>query len=159
MRKLAILFFALGIFSCKKDKESFAPENYLFSAEKNDEKWTGTTEISLQAPDSDTLTLLFKANNSNEVLWVKIKFNEIGSYPLKGNQAGYYSTVGGDVISSNYVMANGDVGHLTVTKYNPAQKLIEGTFDISLTKQYANPENNINILKFANGCFKWKLLK
>lgn len=159
MRKLAILFLALGIFSCKNNKESLAPENYLFSAEKNDEKWSGTTEIQLQAPDADTLTLLFKADNLSEVLWVKIKFNEIGTYPLKGNQAGYYSMVGGDGITSRYVMDNGETGQLIITKYNPAQKLIEGKFDVSLRKQYANPENNIDVLKFSNGCFKWKLLK
>ena len=159
MKKLAILFLALGIYACQNDNESLNPENYLFSAEKNDEKWSGTTEIQLQAPDSDTLTLLFKANNSNEVLWVKIKFDDTGSYPLKGGQAGFYSTAGGDGITSRYGMSAGDLGQLVVTKYNPAQKLIEGTFDVSLTKQYANPENNIDFLKFSSGCFKWKLLK
>ncbi|WP_159473234.1 DUF6252 family protein [Dyadobacter sp. 3J3] len=159
MRKLAISFLVLVLFSCKKDEESIAPENYLFSAERNDEKWSGATEISLQTPDSDTLTLLFKANYSSEILWIKIKFNDTGYYPLKANQAGYYSTVGGDVLVSRYVMTSNDTGQLTVTNYNPTKKLIEGTFDLSLTKQYANPENNNDILKFSNGCFKWKLLK
>lgn len=162
MKKLAILIITLGFFSCKndKEKESVDPENYSFSAEKNNEKWAGTTSIQLKSADSDTVSFFFTANHPNdEVLVINVKFNGTGVYPLNKNQAFYYSTVGGDVIVSRYAMGAEESGNLTITKYDTTQKLIEGTFDLSLKKQSANPENNVDILKFTNSTFKWKLMK
>ncbi|MCF0058606.1 DUF6252 family protein [Dyadobacter sp. CY356] len=162
MKKLAILMLALGFFACKneKDKESVNPESSSFSAEKNNEKWTGGTSLQLKSADSDTVSFFFVANHPNdEVLVINVKFDGMGVYPLNRNQAFYYTTIGGDVISSRYAMSSEDTGRLVITKYDTIHKEIEGNFEISLKKQSANPENNVDVLKFTNSSFKLKLVK
>jgi hypothetical protein len=93
------------------------------------------------------------------VLVINVKFDGTGVYTLNKNQAFYYSTIGGDVISSRYVMSSEDTGRLVILKYDTIHKQIEGNFEISLRKQSANPDNNVDVLKFTNSSFKLKMLK
>lgn len=153
--KIAAVLIAIAFLSCSY-KDTAPPEN-SFMAKRNDLHWSGTTEIAFY--HADTLQVLCIANQPNdEVLLMKIKFNGTGSYTLTNNQAYYYSTIGGDVTSSEYKLAPNTTGQLIISKYNSAEKIIDGTFEVTLKKVRSNPENNIDTYNFTAGTFRGKIL-
>jgi len=154
MNKIAAILLVLIITSCHQDDR--VGINSVF-AKRNNLDWIGTTEISLDRV-TDTLTFFGIANRPNdEVIVMKIKFNGTGSYSLTKDQGLYYSTVGGDVWTSEYRLAPNTVGEIVISKYEPTEKLIEGSFEISLKKERSNPENNIDFYNFTQGTFKGQI--
>jgi len=158
MKTALFLFMALSIFSCKNDKKAepkLHAENYTSTL--NDQAWNGLMEIQRNDQD-DSLTFLAIVQPGNEeVLFMRIKFDGVGSYSLNKGQASYYSTVGRDVIVSRYALAPHVTGQLTITNYDAYHKQVEGTFDISLVKNYSNGDKKPDTLRFRNGLFKGKL--
>lgn len=158
MNKLAAVLLLVMVVSCSyKDvsPQLVSVEN-SFSVKRNNLDWTGTTEIHLDNV-TDTLTFFGIANRPNDhVIVMKIKFTGTGSYSLSNNQGRYYSTVGGDVLTSEYKFVPNTMGQFVVTKYLQAEKIIEGSFEMSLKKIWSNPENNIDTYNFTQGTFKGK---
>ena len=155
MKWIASFLIVSIMISCHEDE---SPDNYV-SAKRNNLDWVGSSEMALDRV-TDTLTFLGIANRPNdEVIVMKIKFDGTGSYSLTKNQGYYYSTVGGDVLSSEYQLGPSSVGDFVISKYNQLSGYIEGRFDMSLKKERANPENNIDIYNFTQGSFKGKVNK
>jgi hypothetical protein len=153
MRILPAIILLFIVFSCSDDKE--AGIKNTIAAEKDSDTWAGRTEMNLNAVP-DTLVILGIAKE--EVLVMKIRFNGIGTYPLLKNQAIYYTTVGGDVLTSEYKSDAGNhVGELIITGYDENNKVIQGTFQINLKKVWSNPENNITAVTFSKGLFNGKV--
>lgn len=157
MKQIAFILFTIAFFSCKPDKENNPePTDSYFTSRRNNENWKGKTSIQTY---NDSLFVFHTANEPNtEVLLLKIKYDGLKTYTLQNGQALYYTTVGGDVLTSQYVLAPAETGTLTITKYDAGQKVLEGSFNLELIKQRSNPENNIDKLQFTNGAFKGKLL-
>ena len=145
----SLLLLSLGIFSCNNDDDLDQP-NFI-SAEINGMNWNGVPEISINQVN-DTLLLLGSGNE--QVIVFKIKFNGEGVYSLSGAQASYYTSVGGDVITSLYTLDTSSSSQLTLTEYNSEQNMLKGSFEVQLLQQWSNPENNVNLLSFTNGQFK-----
>nr|WP_298793842.1 DUF6252 family protein [uncultured Allomuricauda sp.] len=144
-----LLFVFLGIVSCSKDDNQIEAD--FIVAKINSENWKGIPEVNLNAVN-DTLILLGVGNE--EVVVFKIKFNGKGVYNLSGTQSSYYTTVGGDVITSLYILEDDLTSHIIISDYSPEQNVIRGNFKISLLQDWSNPENNINSLSFTQGEFK-----
>jgi len=145
---VSILFLILGIISCDTNNEL---EPDFISAKINEENWNGFPEININNVN-DTLTLLGVGNE--KVIAFKIKYSGEGVYNLTGTQANYYTTIGGDVITSVYTLGESTSSQITITEYNSEQNIIKGNFEISLLKAWSNPENNTNSLSFTRGQFK-----
>lgn len=144
-----LLLLSLGILSCNTDDNLDEP-NFI-SAKINQENWSGVPEISIDQVN-DTLTLL--GHGDEKVIFFKIKFKGEGVYSLSGTQAGFYTTVGGDVITSLYTLDASSSAQITVTEYNAEQNMIKGSFELSFLQDWSNPENNISQKSFTNGRFK-----
>lgn len=142
-------------FACQHETEVMPRITEEFvSARKNDVAWNGLPEIHLNSA-TDTLTFLAIANQPNdEVLFMKLRFDGAGVYELTGNQAYYYTTVGGDVLTSEYKLVSGVAGILYVENYNAAEHLLEGSFRLTLAKERSNPENDTPTLHFTDGSFR-----
>ena len=158
MNKITAILLVLIVASCHEDnKLGLTSTDNSVLAKRNNVDWAGTTEIHLNHV-TDTLTFMGIASRPNdEVIVMKIKFNGIGSYSLIKDQGYYYSTVGGDVLTSEYKLAPNIAGQLIISKYDPIEKLIEGNFKMSLKKQRSNPPNNVDIYNFTQGLFKGKI--
>lgn len=150
----------VGLFSCQKEN---TPEprlsDYRFTTEWNNSgvEWRGIPEIRLDNV-TDTLTILGIANRPNdEVIGMKIKFQGVGTYTLTRNQAYYYSTVGGDVLTSEYKLVPDATSQLIITAYDAEKKLVEGTFNLSLQKKWSSNVNFAEELQLTNGKFKGKV--
>jgi hypothetical protein len=144
-----LFLMSLGIFSCSNDDNQ--DERNFISSKINEVNWDGVPEISINQVN-DTLILLGSGNE--QVLFFKIKFNGEGVYNLSGAQANYYTTIGGDAITSLYTLDTNFSSQITVTEYNSEQNIVKGSFELSLLKEWSNPENNNNLLSFTNGEFK-----
>jgi hypothetical protein len=144
-----LLFISLGIISChKEDKQN---ESNFISSNINEVKWNGIPKIHTNE-DNDTLILIGSGNE--QVIVFKIKFKGKGNYTLKNSQANYYTTFGGDVMTSLYTLDASSSSQITITEYNSEQNILKGNFELSLLKEWSNPENNVNKLIFKNGGFK-----
>ncbi|GAB3821720.1 hypothetical protein [Pontibacter rugosus] len=146
----------LGAFSC--DDETVVcpemPESYIM-ADKNTASWLGQPELRL---DNDTLWILGVANKPNdEVLVMKIKYNGTGTYALHPKQGYYYTTVGGDVLTSEYKLAKNTVGTLKIIADGKTEGVIEGSFDLALRKVRSNPESSIESINFTDGRFRGQI--
>ncbi len=154
MKKINLISFSLllltfGIFSCSDDDNLDEPD--FISATINEEKWNGDPQITLNQ-ENDTLTIL--GSGSEQVIVFKIKFDGEGVYSLSDAQASYYTTIGGDVITSFYALDPSSSSQITVAEYKSEQNMVKGSFELSLLQEWSNPENNINLLSFTNGQFK-----
>ena len=146
---ILLLFISLGIISChKEDKQN---ESNFISSNINEVKWNGSPKIHTNE-DNDTLILIGTGNE--QVIVFKFKFKGEGNYTLKNSQANYYTTFGGDVMTSLYTLDASSSSQITITEYNSEQNILKGNFELSLLQEWSNPENNVNKLIFKNGGFK-----
>lgn len=144
---------ALGIVSCDDEEQT---EPSFVSANLNEEPWSGLPEISIDAAH-DTLTFLGIGNE--QVIVFKIKFIGVDVYNLSEHQALYYTTVGGDAITSQYLLNTHTPSQVIITAYDDEQNTLEGSFTISLSQKWSNPESPTDILRFTNGLFKGAISK
>jgi len=121
-------------------------------ATKNGDEWKGRTEIHFDV-ETDTLMILGIANESEEFIVMKIKFVGTGNYTLNSNQALYYSTIGGDVLTSEYKIDSDGFGEIEVLAYDPDSDAISGHFEIKLKKDRSVFEDAVEYLHFTNGSF------
>lgn len=158
MRNIIAIMLILILFSCEdEDDKKISLTTNTFSAEKNNADWSGVIEISGHT-DTDTVLFFASANMPNtEVLVMKIKFEGPRTYLLENSQARYYSTVGGDVLTSEYVLAPNTSGVLEVVEYNKNKSTMKGTFEIRLIKAWSNAENNPDTINFSNGTFEGEI--
>ena len=134
-----------------------APEEFM-SVKKNGLAWAGVPEMHLNKATS-TLTLLGIANRpaDEEVLILKLKFDGPGTYSLTKQQAYYYTTAKGHVLTSAYELASCAAGVLEISGYDPAEMLLEGSFRMVLTKEQGGPETNAEALSFTEGRFRGRV--
>lgn len=146
---LLFLLFTFVLLSCSKDDDNTEPD--FISATINEENWSGDPEVSLNQ-ENDTLTLL--GAGDEQVVVFKIKFKEEGTYNLSDAQANYYTTIGGDVITSFYTLDPESTSQLTITEYHSESNTIKGNYELNLIQDWSNPETEIDLLNFTDGEFK-----
>jgi hypothetical protein len=142
---------ALLTASCSKEEAK--PAESYFKAEKNNTAWVSTADSQF---DSDTLRLFGFNADGEQHLHFAVKFNGAGKYPLINGQAGFYTTVGLDVLTSGYKLDSTKASSITITRFDETTRIISGTFEVYLLKddQYTTARTP---LKFTKGNFKVKL--
>lgn len=144
-------------FQFSSDAWAAAPDEFV-SVKKNGLAWAGVPEMHLNKATS-TLTLLGIANRpaDEEVLVLKLKFEGPGTYSLTKQQAYYYTTARGHVLTSAYKLASCAAGVLEISGYDPTGKLLEGSFRMVLTKEQGGPETNVEAVTFTEGRFRGRV--
>lgn len=105
-----------------------------------------------------TLTLLGVANHKDEeVLVMKLRFEGVGTYLLTKQQAYYYTAAANRKLTSAYELAPCSAGVLEISGYDPAGKLLEGSFRLVLTKEQGTPENDAETMVFSEGKFRGRV--
>jgi len=154
MKKITLTIFAISLLlSCHDDKETPLSDN-VASATLNNGGWNAVLNVYFDPNSADSLRFQAVTNRPNdEVMNLIIKFQGIGSYELTSQSASYYTTVGGDVISSVYVLDNSAPLHFEITEYTADTKTIEGDFRMVFKKKRGMPTDSA-ALNFHNGRFK-----
>ncbi|MGY5850789.1 DUF6252 family protein [Salegentibacter sp. F14] len=152
---LLIILLSLGIFSCSKDDDINEKSDFI-SATINEEDWHGGAPEVYLDQETDTLTIL--GSGDEQVIVIKIKLKEEGTYDLSDSQGSYYTTVGGDVLTSLYKLDPESDSQLTITEYNSERNTIKGNFTLTMLQEYSNPESEIDILNFTSGKFRGTII-
>ena len=137
--------------SCEKRLCCVLPQYEAYiKADKNNTNWAAKAAIEKAGTDSIAIT----GTGTEERLLMNIKFTGEGTYILTGNQAKYFTTIGRDVITSNYNADNITTSTVEVKFYDRTEKTITGTYTLALKKLYANPTDAYPAtIKFTNGMF------
>jgi hypothetical protein len=154
MKKIAFITFAFSLLiACRDDKQTPLSDNAI-SADLNGIGWSAVMSVSFDLNSSDSLRFQAVTNHPNdEVMNLIIKFQGVGSYELTGQSASYYTTVGGDVLSSEYVLDTSVPSHFEITEYAADTKTVEGNFKLVFKKKRGQSADS-EILNFKNGKFK-----
>ena len=166
MRKVLFPLIILWLFSCQSnDKSRPQLEDNTFFAQRNGIKWSGKIDIRYNKEirynkDIDSLVILGinKVPYDEAVIVLKIKFEGEGQYSLKKKQALYYTTLGRDVIISRYRPASNSIGQVVITNYDQANKMLEGSFDVRLEKEWSYSQDDIDCISLTQGYFKGKIM-
>lgn len=156
MKTKLLSFLVPALFlACSNDDDGTKQvvEN-TFTSSRNDQTWSGITEISL-TPD-DTLVFLGVGDGGadNGVVVAKVKFEGKGSYKLQGNRGIYYETIGGDAMISQYSIEPEKIGSFDIISYDASSRRVEGDFELPLKAIYLNTANTTDsILTIVNGLF------
>jgi len=156
MKQVVSLILVLVVAVSCSENESAPGENFV-SVKRNGQTWTGAARIYLD-DTKDTLVIEGISDPANtEVVGMRIKFNGIGTYPLEKQQGYYYTTIGGDVLTTTYKLNPAASGVLVISDYNPKKKHIEGIFEMSVKQDWSYMENPADVLNFTDGLFQGKI--
>ncbi|MBK0381277.1 DUF6252 family protein [Mucilaginibacter segetis] len=158
LKMTALLAFSILIItSCTKESPVCCalPYSPYISADKNGDNWHAVAAGLSISNDS----LAIRGAQTEEQLIMRIKFNGTGHYDLQ-NKATFFTTVGQDVVTSEYGTDATAVNSLDITEYNAADNIIVGTYNLSLKKDSHYPNEAYPVsMKFVNGKFSVKLPK
>ncbi|TFF38261.1 DUF6252 family protein [Mucilaginibacter psychrotolerans] len=148
---LALIFLCLVTAACTKHNCCVPPPiTPYIGADKNTVKWTGEATAEKQGTD----TLLIIGSKTEERLIMRLKFTGEGIYTFQNTQAFYFTTIGGDVFTSEYIVDETAASTLTVTDYNETSRLASGTYSLTLKRNYPNPTSAYpQKVQFVNGMF------
>jgi hypothetical protein len=157
MKKILMLIYcsicSILIFSCHKDTK-VVPADYYFRASQNGADWAAPASTDYIAGDS--LHLIAVKPTNGEQIFINIKFNGIGMYPLTGRQAAYFTASSMDAPTTRYKLDFTKPSFLNVKSYSTQTHVISGRFELHVLKDSNNPNEYVPI-DFTGGLFRVKL--
>ncbi|MBN2350654.1 MAG: hypothetical protein JXJ22_17590 [Bacteroidales bacterium] len=167
MKKSTILFplllAGILIYSCTKNdnedelKNEF--EEFVFTAKKNDEKWTATKGWGYFYKGSRDIVFTGAAEDSvyyqEEDLSLSVNYEDLTIGQKNRNiDASFRFVVGGDQVALSYIKTdNPDDSYIIIEKIDTVNKIIEGKFIVSLKREYVDDDT---IIRMTNGRFNMK---
>jgi hypothetical protein len=139
------------ISSCHKDSKVI-PQNFYFNSSKNGVDW-GAQGSAAKIPGDSLRITAFKPIGE-EQLYIDIKFNGIGTYPLTLGQAKFFTTVGMDVLTSEYRLDTTRLSKLVINSYDTKNNIISGSGNLYMLK---NSITEYVQLTFDSSSFRVKL--
>ena len=143
---IAILFITSIFTSCSESDDPI--ETNFVSAELNNIPWTAQPEINI---DGDTLVFLGVGNE--QVVVFKIKFEGKGSYQLSTGQALFYTTVGQDALTSQFILNSDQTSQVNINQYDADSGTISGQIELTIAQEWSNPKVDTDTLWFSDGKF------
>jgi len=151
--KVALIFFSIILLSCNNDDTPRNPD--FITSQINEVLWNGVPEVYLNQ-FNDTLKVL--GSGSEKVLLFKIKFTGEGIYNLTGDQVIYYTTLGGDIITSSYALDGDKSSRVTISSSNSENNIVGGNFQLSLRQEWSILDDDDESLSITNGKFKGTII-
>jgi hypothetical protein len=142
---------------CKKSNNDptiiVDPPFYAIQALKNNVPWTGNPKANFGA-GTGADSVYIQGSGMWDVLLMKFRFTgNPGKYNLTADQWNYYWTFGEVIIRAKYYLRTDVPSSVTVTAYNPANKVMEGTFDLHLYKLSGTVATDLQNIDFTGGRF------
>ena len=146
---LSLSIASLLLCACKKEKSIKA--EYTVSAQKNNTAWiaknpyTGFVNTTLK----DSTVII--ARIGEETLGIKFKSKGVGTYVQPEVNAYFYTTVGLDVLVSEYKLSNTATNNLIINNYDEAGNTMKGSFDLTFQKTRGDSKYFPDSIVFKNG--------
>jgi hypothetical protein len=138
------------ISSCHKDSKVIR-QDFYFNSSKGGVDWAGEVSVAKILGDSLRITAFRPAGE--EQLYIDIKFNGVGTYHLTLGQAKFFTTIGMDVLTSEYHLDPGRDSKLVISSYDAKNNIISGSGDIYMLKSPTDYPQ----LTFGSNTFRVKL--
>ena len=138
------------IASCHKDNK-VVPQDFYFKSSKNGAAWGGIATAYKITGDSLRISALKQPGE--EQLYIDIKFNGPGTYPLTLGQVRFFTTIGMDVLTSDYRLDTTQQSKLVISSYDAKNNIIAGSGDFYMLK---NSTDYVQ-LNFGGSNFRVKL--
>ncbi|HVW96354.1 MAG TPA: hypothetical protein VHA56_10350 [Mucilaginibacter sp.] len=151
MKKLlpvAVLICGLLFYSCKKDNQNVV-EDLFIGAFKNGSSWVGKPSAGY-LPDRDSLQVSGIKQPGEENLYFRLNTLAKGSHSIKAGQAGFYTTLGGDAITADYILDTTQANTVVIRDFDYTTNIANGTFQLYFTKISGTGDNKVS---FTGGKF------
>ncbi len=142
---------SLIISSCHKDSKVI-PQDFYFNSSKNGVDWGAVVSTTKILGDSLRITAFKPAGE--EQLYIDIKFNGPGTYPLALGQAKFFTTIGMDVLTSEYRLDTTLHSKLVISSYDAKNNIISGSGNFYMLK---NSITEFAPITFGGCSFRVKL--
>ena len=119
------------ISSCHKDSKVI-PQDFYFKFSKNGVGWGGVATA--YKITGDSLRISTFKQDGEEQLYVDIKFNGAGVYLLTPGQAKFSTTVGMDVLTSEYRLDPTQNSKLVINSYDAKNNIIAGSGELYMLR-------------------------
>jgi len=136
--------------SCHKDSKVI-PQDFYFRSLKNGAAWAGEGSAGKILGDSIRITG-FKPIGEEQI-YIDIKFNGTGKYILGPGQAKFFTTIGMDVLTSEYRLDVSQNNTFFINSYDTKTNIITGSCDLYFLKN--SPDNDH--MNFTSSSFRVKL--
>ncbi|MGZ3767698.1 MAG: DUF6252 family protein [Mucilaginibacter sp.] len=139
----------LLVFSCAKE---YAPHDLFIGATLKNTNWVAQPSTSYFA-NRDSLQINGIYSTSSQSLAMKIRFNGIGSYTLKDQEASFniFSPTGGvSAPLTSYKLDINKTNTLTITAFDIKTNIATGSFQVNFVKTNGSGDNTLSL---TNGRF------
>lgn len=153
MKCYATLSLLCLLFSCYPKDDPPQAEGGFVTALKNGQMWTVPGETQFLGD-----TLIIWGLGREEVLSFLIQFDGEGVYELKGNHLSYYTTIGGDVLTSRYQLEENEVEELVIEKFDSKEGWLEGSFAFTLPQASPSSTDHPEAIDFEQGKFRLRVV-
>jgi hypothetical protein len=161
MKKCLLSFFCatlLLLSSCAKKKCcDFPVYKDFILADKNGEAWNIPPSNSTIKQDTFIVSGSNTIAGTEEQFGFKIRFDGLGYYELKSNEA-YYTFIKNNATVSNYKLSLTQGSTIAVFGANESDKIIQGFFELHFTRTSGTGgPGQPDSIRFLNGKFKVRL--
>ena len=146
---LSLSIASLLLFACKK--ENSTKVQYNVSAQKNNAAWVAKNPYTgfVNANSKDSVLII--AHAGEETLEIKFKSKGAGTYLQPDLNAYYYTTIGFDVVISEYKLSNTPTNKLIINSYDEGNNIITGQFNLTFQKLRDDNKYSPDNIVFTNG--------
>lgn len=136
--------------SCHKDSKVI-PRDFYFKASKNGVAWGGVATA--YKITGDSLRISAFRQTGEEQLYINIKFNGPGTYPLSPGEAEFLTTIGMDAVTGEYHLDPTQNSKLVISSYDAKNNIIAGGGELYMLKN----STDYVPLNFGSTSFRVKL--
>jgi len=149
---LSLSIASLLLCACKK--ENSTKVEYTVSAQKNNTAWVAKNPYTgfVNATLKDSILII--ARIGEETLGIKFKSKGAGTYLQPDVNAYFYTTVGLDVLVSEYKLSNNATNKLIINNYDEAGNTMQGSFNLTFQKTRGDSKYFPDNIVFTNGMLK-----
>jgi hypothetical protein len=141
-----ITLFVLMCFArCSDDSPADAKDEFKMTLKMNGDDWEAPASIIFMPSGGDTVQLVgFK--DIDHYLRIQFKLTGKGTFEIDEEHSSYLVLIGGDVVEEEY--HGGPPASIVITKYDAAEKVVEGTFEITLDERSGGDDLHLTQGKF-----------
>ncbi len=136
---------------CACKKENSTKTEHTVSAQKNNADWVAKNPyIGFVNPTLKDSVLII-ARVGEETLGIKFKSKGTGTYLQPEVNAYFYTTVGLDVLVSEYKLSNTTTNQLIISSYDEGKNTMKGSFNLTFQKTRGDSKYFPGNIVFTNG--------
>ncbi len=151
MKNFILSLSIASLLTCACKKENSTQPEHAVSAKKNNTDWVAKNPYTGFVNPTLKDSVLIIARVGEETLGIKFKSKGAGTYLQPEVNAYFYTTVGLDVLVSEYKLSNTATNQLIITSYDEGKNTMKGSFNLAFQKTRGDSKYFPDNIVFTNG--------